>query len=140
MKITKLALSDAEIEECYLVMKELRPQYSLKEFVSQVKRQMKDTGYKLAYLKDGEIKAVGGFRIAEWLAEGKYMELEDLVSKSDERSKGFGGELLDWFVDYARKEECVHLKLVSHVVRKDAHRFYLNKNMKIEAHYFSIAM
>ena len=135
-----LAESDAEILNCYAVMAELRPHISREEFLPLVKRLSEINGFRLAYLIDEEIKAVGGFRISEWLAGGKYMEIEDLVAKSGERSKGCGGELFDWLVEYARRENCAQVKLVSHVKRFAAHRFYLQKRMIIEAHYFSMKL
>jgi GNAT superfamily N-acetyltransferase len=135
-----LARSDDEILSCYAVMAELRPHISIEEFLPRVKRQSEIAGFRLAYLTDGEVKAVAGFRISEWLGGGKYMEIEDLVSKSGERSKGFGGELFDWLVEYAKRENCDQIKLVSHVKRFGAHRFYLEKRMIIEAHYFSMKL
>jgi GNAT superfamily N-acetyltransferase len=135
-----LAASDDEILDCYEVMSELRPHISRDEFLPRVKRQSETGGFRMAYLTDGEVKAVGGFRISEWLAGGKYMEIEDLVAKTGERSKGFGGELFDWLVEYAKRENCAQIKLVSHVKRFGAHKFYLQKGMIIEAHYFSVKL
>jgi GNAT superfamily N-acetyltransferase len=135
-----LAKSDDEILDCYAVMAELRPHISRDEFLPRVKRQAEINGFRLAYLSEGEVKAVAGFRISEWLGGGKYMEIEDLVAKSGERSKGYGGELFDWLVEYAKRENCAQIKLVSHVKRFDAHRFYLEKRMIIEAHYFSMKL
>ena len=140
-KIIRSATSDMEIEKCFPVMKELRPHFSAEQFVAQVKKQMKDFGFQLIYLESaGEIKSVAGIRISEWLAGGKYLEIDDLFSKSEERSKGFGRELFEWIVDYARSENCRQIKLVSHVRRKDAHRFYLNMEMEKEAYYFSLML
>lgn len=119
-------------------MSELRPHLSLENFVAQVKRQIEKSNFQLVYLAENEIKAVAGIRLAEWLAGGKSLEIEDLVSTENERSKGFGGELFDWLVEYAKRENCDQIKLVSHVTRFGAHKFYLNKGMKIEAHYFSL--
>ena len=133
-----IAETDEEIQDCYAVMAELRPHISFDEFLPRVKRQATNTGFQLIFLKDGDIKAVGGFRISEWLGGGKYLEIEDLVTKARERSKGFGGALFDWLVEFARRENCDQLRLVSHVKRFGAHRFYLQKGMIIEAHYFSM--
>jgi GNAT superfamily N-acetyltransferase len=135
-----LAESDDEILNCYAVMAELRPHISLEEFLPRVKRQSEINGFRLAYLTDGKVKAVAGFRISEWLGGGKYMEIEDLVAQTGERSKGFGGELFDWLVEYAKRENCDQIKLVSHVKRFGAHKFYLKKGMIIEAHYFSLKL
>ena len=135
-----VAESDKEIEDCYAVMTELRPHISREEFLPLVKKLSESTGFRLVYLKDEEIKAVGGFRIAEWLAGGKYLEIEDLVSKDGERSKGYGGAIFDWLVEHGKRENCNQVRLVSHVKRFTAHRFYLRKGMIIEAHYFSMAL
>jgi GNAT superfamily N-acetyltransferase len=132
-----LAESEQAIIDCYPVMAELRPHIHGSEFVSTVKRLFEIAGYRLAYLTDGGVKAVAGFRISEWLAGGKYLEIEDLVALSGERSKGYGGELFDWLVKHAEENGCNHIRLLSRVTRFDAHRFYFNKRMIIEAYYFS---
>jgi GNAT superfamily N-acetyltransferase len=135
-----LAQTNEEIQNCYPVMAELRPHISADEFLTQVKRQMNESNFKLVYLNDEGVKAVGGFRVSEWLSGGKYLEIEDLAAKDGERSKGYGGALFDWIVEYARQENCDQIKLVSHVKRFAAHRFYLNKRMIVEAHYFSLSL
>lgn len=136
-----LAVEEEEIRSCYAVMAELRPHVSAEEFVPRVRRQMETDGYKLAYLADGsEVKAVAGFRVSECLAWGKFVYVDDLVSKEGERSKGYGGEFFDWLVDYARGEGCDQFHLDSGVQRFAAHRFYLTKRMFIEAHHFSLKL
>jgi GNAT superfamily N-acetyltransferase len=135
-----VAASEQEISDCYSVMAELRPHIRPDEFLPTVKRLAEISGFQLAYLTDGEIKAVAGFRISEWLAGGKYLEIEDLVAKSGERSKGYGGELFDWLVEHAKANNCLQVRLVSRVSRLDAHRFYLRKGMDHEAHYFSMRL
>ena len=133
-----VARSEQEILDCYPVMAELRPHIRPDEFLPLVKRLSEATGFRLAYLTHGGIKAVAGFRISEWMAGGKYLEIEDLVAKSGERSKGYGGELFDWLVGHAKENHCLQVRLVSRVSRLDAHRFYLRKGMNLEAHYFSM--
>ncbi|CAA9385531.1 MAG: hypothetical protein AVDCRST_MAG74-661 [uncultured Pyrinomonadaceae bacterium] len=135
-----LAESDEEILNCFSVMSELRPHLAAEDFLPRVKKLTEATGLRLAFLQAaGEVKAVAGFRISEWLAaDGKYFEIEDLVTKSGERSRGCGGELFDWLVAYAEENGCTHLRLVSKVERTDAHRFYERKGMAHVAHYFSM--
>jgi GNAT superfamily N-acetyltransferase len=140
--MTRIALAreDHEIRNCYPVMAELRPHVQPEEFLIRVKRQFEIADYKLAYVMDGEVKAVAGFRISECLAWGKFLYVDDLVSKSDERSKGYGGALLDWLIEYAKEEKCDQFHLDSGVQRFAAHRFYLNKRMFIEAHHFGLKL
>ncbi len=141
MKQIKIAETDGEIRKCYAVMAELRPHFKSEDgLLIQVKRQMDESNFRLVYLEENDVKAVGGIRLGEWLGGGKYLEIEDLVATENERSKGYGGELFDWIVEYAKRENCNQIKLVSHVKRFAAHKFYLNKGMIIEAHYFSFTL
>lgn len=134
----KIAGTDEEIRRCFPVMAELRPHFnSENEFVEQVKLLSEIHDFKLVYLEETQVKAVSGIRIGQWLARGKYLEIEDLVTTADSRSKNYGGQLFDWIEDYAKRENCREIKLVSHVTRFGAHKFYLNKKMIIDAHFFS---
>jgi GNAT superfamily N-acetyltransferase len=133
-----VAESDAQIDACYPVMSELRPQITRADFLPFVRRLQATHHFKLAFVDDDGIKAVAGYRVSEWLAGGRYLEIEDLVTAEGVRSKGYGGELFDWLMAEAARTECRQVRLVSNVRRVDAHRFYLRKGMKHEAHYFSI--
>jgi GNAT superfamily N-acetyltransferase len=121
-------------------MRELRPHLkSADKFAERVLRQQRD-GYMLAFLETGnEVRAVAGYRLLESLFSGKFLYVDDLVTRDRDRSRGFGGELLDWLIKEARAQGCDNLELDSGVQRFDAHRFYLSKRMKIAAHHFTIA-
>lgn len=137
----QFAQTDPEIDSCYAVMAELRPHLSREEFLAQVKRQVDASGYQLVYLMDeGEVKAVAGIRIAEWLARGMSLDLEDLVATESDRSKGYGGQLFDWLLDYGSQRGCTEIRLVSHVTRFRAHQFYLKKKMVLDCHFFSMPL
>ncbi len=138
--VVSLAQTDHEIQSCYRVMVELRPQVGPEEFLLRVKRQNEIAGYQLAYVADGHVKAVAGFRISECLAWGKFLYVDDLVAGSDDRSKGYGGILFDWLVAHAKKAGCDEFHLDSGVQRFAAHRFYLAKRMAIEAHHFGLKL
>lgn len=132
------ATTEEEMAACFPVLSELRPHLASESFVATVRHLVETTNFALAYLDDGGIKAVAGYRMSEWLHTGKYLEIEDLVTTSSARSKGHGGVLFDWLVAQATKHGCRQLRLLSGVKRTDAHRFYLRKGMTIEAHYFSL--
>lgn len=136
----RIAVADTDtlIDACYPVMAELRPQIPRDQFLTFVKRLAVANNFRLAFLEDEGIKAVAGYRVSEWLAGGRYLEIEDLVTAADSRSRGHGGELFDWLMAEAARQGCRQVRLVSNVKRVDAHRFYVRKGMKHEAHYFSI--
>jgi GNAT superfamily N-acetyltransferase len=134
----RLASSDADIAACHAVMSQLRPHVSAEEFPSRVRRQMAQGYQLLAGWVEGRVVAVAGFRLVEMLAWGRSLYVDDLVTDSAERSKGYGESLMRWLIDYARARGCEELHLDSGVQRFDAHRFYLAQRMKISSHHFAI--
>jgi GNAT superfamily N-acetyltransferase len=133
------AESVADIERCFPVISQLRPHLAREDFPGRVQRQHAESGYQLVYLEDeSEVKAVAGFRVAEYLAWGKTLYVDDLVTDAAARSQGYGGRLFDWLVAYARAQGCDQLHLDSGVQRFGAHRFYLQKRMHITSHHFAL--
>jgi len=132
-----IATSENQIRRCFLVMRELRTHISDEaEFVDRVRRQQ-EQGYQLAFLEcAGEIRAVAGYRFLESLFSGKNLYVDDLVTRDSDRSRGFGGELIDWLIKQARENGCETLELDSGVQRFDAHRFYFSKRMSISSYHF----
>ena len=63
-----MATTDADIERCSSVLRELRPHVTREDFLERIRRQERG-GYALAFLEDaGVVKAVAGFRVSECLA------------------------------------------------------------------------
>ena len=135
-----LAKTDAEIERCSGVMRQLRPHIAAAEFLPRVQRQLAQ-GYRLGVLQEhGEIKAVAGYRILECLAWGKFLYVDDLVTRETDRSTGCGGALIDWLIAEAIREDCDEFHLDSGVQRFRAHRFYLAKRLDITCHHFALKL
>ncbi len=136
----KIVQSDEEIRACHKVMVLLgkrRATLSEDQFLEQVKRQQTNDGFILAYLENaGEICAVAGYRYAEFLAYGKVLHLDDLVSKEQNRSKGVGSFFMNWLEEQAKEQNCDMFVLGSGTERKRAHKFYLGKNFTIDDYYF----
>ena len=132
----EVAVTDAQIEACYPAMRELRPHLQREAFVDIV-RDMQRDGYTLAYLApSGTVVGVTGFRIKRTLFCDKFLYVDDLVTVSGERSKGYGRIVLDWLKERARAEGCAELRLDSGIQRKDAHRFYQRNDVAIVAYHF----
>ncbi len=134
-----LATTAAEIARCHPVMRELRPQFAdTKIFVDQVMRQQRE-GYLLAFVESqSKVCALAGYRYLETLFCGKFIYVDDLVTREQDRSRGFGSQLFDWLMEQAREHDCEMLRLDSAVHRFDAHRFYFVKRMHISSYHFSI--
>jgi GNAT superfamily N-acetyltransferase len=128
-----------QIQSCYTVMRQLRPHLTdERAFIEQVQRQLSE-GYKLACSKEeGKVVAVAGFRFLEFLAWGKVLYIDDLITDSETRKNGHGGKLLKWVIEQARKENCDQVHLDCGPQRHDAHRLYLNHGFKILGHHFAL--
>lgn len=134
------AETEAEIARCYAVMHELRPHLTQTGFVAQVLRQQ-GQGYRLAYLEsDGEVRSAAGYRVSENLVYGRFMYVDDLVTRCVDQGSGHGSALLDWLITEARRRECLQFHLDSGVQRFGAHRFYLHKGMDITSHHFGMRL
>ena len=141
MKNPRIAIADTveDIRRCFPVMRELRTHITdAEDFVERVQRQRKQ-GYQLAFVEsEGQVCAVAGYRFLESLFSGKNLYVDDLVTRDSGRSRGFGGELLDWLIKQAREKGCQNFELDSGVQRFDAHRFYFTKRMSISSYHFRI--
>jgi len=134
-----LAEDKEQIRSCYKIMHQLRPHLTSEQaFVEQVQRQIQE-GYHLAYIQEGgQVKALAGFRFLEFLAWGKVIYIDDLITDSATRRNGQGGKLLKWVIEQGRKAKCDQVHLDSGPQRHDAHRLYLNHGFKIIGHHFAL--
>jgi GNAT superfamily N-acetyltransferase len=131
------AESDQQIRGCFAAMAELRPQLKADQFVERIKRQQAQ-GYRLVYLQhEGECVCCAGFRILENLAWGKFLYIDDLVTRETDRSRGFGAILLNWLADFACNEGCQEMHLDSGTQRTGAHRFYFKAGLLVKSFHFS---
>lgn len=143
--IIKVPASDADIRACFPVMRELRPAYTEEQFLAQVRRQMANDRFKLACVElekplGLEVQSVAGFRMGECLAWGRFMYVDDLVTRESARSTGCGAKLLHWLIAHARENGCGQFHLDSGVQRFAAHRFYLTQRMEIVGHHFALKL
>lgn len=130
----QIASNEAQIRSCYRIMRQLRPHLTEEQaFIEQVQRQLA-AGYHLAYLQDkADVKALSGFRFLEFLAWGKVLYIDDLITDSEMRRSGHGGKLLTWVIEQGKKAKCDQVHLDSGPQRHDANRLYLNHGFKTSA-------
>jgi len=141
--MTRIALADTAqaLARCAEVMRELRTHLSVDQILERIGEQQRESGYRIAYAESGgQVQSVAGFRVASYLAWGRTMYIDDLVTRAAQRSGGFGSALFDWLVQEARRQACAQLHLDSGVQRFDAHRFYLHKGMDISSHHFALKL
>lgn len=134
------AETDEQILACFPAMKVLRPHLEEARFVAMVREQQAQ-GYRLLSLEsDGVVRCAAGYRIQNFLAWGKVLYIDDLITLPSEKRKGYAGQLLDWLIEEARQQSCDGVHLDSGYQRVDAHRLYLNKGFVLACHHFAIIL
>jgi len=132
-----IATTDEDIAACYPVLRQLRPKLDASTFVADVRR-MQLQGYILASLRDGDIRAVAGYRYYELFATGLTLYIDDLVTNAGHRSSGYGERVLEWLKREATDRGCRFLTLDSGLKRLAAHRFYRRHGLEEMALHFAI--
>ena len=114
-----------EIESVYPVMRELRSELSLHDYLEFIEAAQASNSYTLVGMFEGKTcLALIGFRYLIDLAHGKHLYVDDLVVTQSCRSKGFGATLLRYAEEEARRENCRGLRLCTGVGNEKAKRFY----------------
>lgn len=133
-----IANTDAEIESCFPVFSALRPHLELDDFLTQVRRQQAQSYQIVALSREGEVKSAAGFRLAEFLAWGKILYIDDLTTLPAERSRGFASALLNWLIAHGKAQQCRGIHLDTGYSRHAAHRFYLGKGLHLNCHHLAL--
>lgn len=122
--------TDAEAASCFELMRELRPHLrSTAEFVARWQRQAAE-GYRLLALwKNTMPVALAGFRVQENLVHGRYLYVDDLVTKESLRGSGYGGLLMTCLKQEARALDCTKLVLDTPLGNTLGHRFYYRQGL-----------
>ena len=135
------ARTDDEILRCWPVFHQLRPHLVAAEFLPRVRRQQATHGYVLTLVEDeGAVVCAAGWRIAEFLAWGRVLYVDDLVTDEAARGRGHGRRMLDWLIAEARRRGCDELHLDSGHQRLAAHGLYHAAGLRITSHHFSLPL
>lgn len=124
---------------------ELRPQRGPAETLQRWLCEQRAAGLRLAgSFEDGhdDAAAVAGFRTGENLAWGRFLYVDDLVTRESLRGRGHGAAVMRWLDAEARRHGCDELHLDSGTVpqRHDAHALYFRHGLRITAHHFVKAL
>ena len=97
-----LATDPAHIKRCAPVLRELRTFLTEDQIIDRVQQQMTD-GYRLAYIEAADIVAsVAGYRILRNLTYGKFLYVDDLVTRADHKRAGYAGPAVWTFAGVSR--------------------------------------
>lgn len=119
------AINEQDWEQVYRLLVELRKDLQKEEYLNRL-QAMREEGYKVFCLfnDEEEIVSLAGVIIRTNFYAGRHVFVYDLVTKSTERSKGCGKQLLQYVEEWGAQQNCQTIGLDSGLQRKDAHRFY----------------
>lgn len=116
--------------------RQLRPALDA-DYPAQLERMFAEGARLVQLIDEGEVRAIGLWRVFETTYCGRRLEIEDLVSSEAHRSRGYGAALLRWFDARAVEFGCPSTTLHSAVHRDRAHRFYFREGFHIMGFHFS---
>lgn len=136
----QVVASESDILKCRSAIQALRPVLTDDLYVEAVQKTLEDNRQIIFIEENGNAAAVAVFETGYNLFRGKYIYIDDLSTLPGNRGKGYAGKLVDWILDYAKKEGYTQVHLDSGVstARTDAHRLYLNKRFQITSMHFVV--
>lgn len=132
-----LAVTDArrQLSEGEAAHRELRAAMAA-DYLSEMDRLFAD-GARLTQLVDGgEVRALAVWRVFHTTYGGRRLEVDDLLTRAADRSRGYGAALLGHLEAEARRLGCSAAMLNSACHRTRAHQFYFREGWKILAFHF----
>ena len=138
MRFVDLEPGDPRVaSEMLPVLLELRPHLTPETFAAVfAEGHPQGLRYTVVY-DDARCVAVAGWRLVACTVSIRKLYVDDLVTRSDARSRGYGKALLEELIRRAREAGCMLFDLDSALHRKDAHRFYEREGMSKVAHHFA---
>ena len=135
-------LAAGQSRHAAVALLELRPHVGSPETMAERIDAQRAGGYRVvAAFDEGEedAAAVAGFRIASNLAWGRFLYVDDLVTRASRRGRGHADAVMAWVEAEAAREGCGELHLDSGVGpdREDAHRFYFRHRLRITSYHFA---
>lgn len=131
------AKNDIDIRRCFRVFSHLRPHLDEAEFVRRFQVQAAE-GYNIVYIESGEqVVAAAGYRVLHFLAWGKVLYLDDLITEPESKKAGYGSALLKWVTQKGKELGCDEFHLDTGYQRHDAHRLYLKYGLDLTSHHLS---
>lgn len=116
-----------DLLNAFSVIKQLRTHLTEEVYLDLIQDMISD-GYKMfALYADANIVSFAGVIKLTNLYYGKHIWVNDLLTDTNQRSKGYGEALLSFIKDYAKDNGCEVVALSSGLLRLDAHKFYESK-------------
>lgn len=121
------------------VHRELRPQLP-PDYAAKMERVFADGGRMIVAASGDEVMGVAVWRCYENTFVGRFLYVDDLVTRQSDRSRGVGKALLGLCEEKARALGCAALELDSGTQRTQAHKFYFREGLVVTSFKFDKAL
>ena len=119
-----LTPADPELPAALELLRQLRTHRTIDE-LAELYRMGYESGYRFTVLvEDGVVRAFAGHRVLINAAYGRYLYVDDLVTREGARSRGYGAAMLAHLHELKATLGCEDLQLDSGNHRRRAHSFY----------------
>lgn len=137
LHLVDLTAGDPRWGQALPVLRELRPHLTARLLAEVLAHDMAPT-FSALLDRDGACHAVAGWRVMSTTANasGRRMHVDDLVTATTHRGKGYGARLLQLLEERAAAAGCGLIELDSGVQRTTAHAFYRARGMTHTCHHF----
>lgn len=133
--------TEADLRDCWPLMRELRPHLESADSLVERVGRMRTDGYRLLGVwRDAEAMALGGYRLQENLIYGRFLYLDDLVTRASARGEGWGERVIREVTRLAKEAGCDKLVLDTGLSNALAQRFYFRQGLLTSALRFSMSL
>jgi GNAT superfamily N-acetyltransferase len=130
MTIRELA-SREEMLEHLDILQELYPTLTEQEYYELLTEMLPNNNYgQVAVFDEGKCVGLSGYWIGTKLWCGKYLELDNVIVKSDARSKGVGQIISAYLEEKAARHHCTIQVLDAYRTNDKAHKFYTQQGFE----------
>lgn len=120
--------SNDELTSAFPLMRQLRPELKLGEYLDKIATAKAHSGYRLfAFDYDGVVAGLCGVLPFFVLYHNDCLFVADFVVDDALRGKGLGQKFFKRVESWAKNEGFKEIELSSRFFRVDAHRFYVEK-------------
>ena len=134
-KIIKLDTVE-EMLKYHELLQLMYPEMQKNDYERKLTEMLKN-GYKQIAAFDHEAcVGIAGYWINTRIYCDKYIDIDNVVVRTDFRSKSVGKAMMDWLENLARQEGCHHSILDAYVENRKAHKFYFREGYIIRGFHF----
>lgn len=118
------------------VLKDLYPTITLDDYSKDLDQMLPHNYGQVGVFENDVCLGISGFWIGTKLWCGKYLELDNIVVRTEARSKGVGQLLFDYLSNKAIEENCHMMSLDSYTTNYKAHKFFYNNDFAPKGFHF----